>query len=215
MARSNQHFKLTPGKTWGTDGTAVAAADYGDSVNYEGCVQLLKNWNPSTNLARDGTDVVCLIVRNVTGITLSGGDAVIYKSGYIHKRVDGKVYVPPADTTVKGRVDGIIHDAYGSSSVYNGHLFLMVIKGQVLAKTAAGADALNVLAVGSELVAATAQSSQEADVSGRLALADLNAATIPLANMALGSRIRALSAMTTSQTNTSVLVQCDLQPEIP
>jgi hypothetical protein len=204
-----EHTQINPprGHTWGTPGTAVSSGDYGDSVYKEGLTAFFDNMPKSTMVKRDQSRNAMILLRNVTGGTLSGGDAVSFATGYPNMRAGSKVYLPPTASAFND-IDAIVDEWYGSGAVPNGHLFWAIIKGQVLAYTSYLAGAENLIPVGTRLVAGTASGST-ATYAGKLGAADLTGATQLLANM-MRKRIQALSAKTTANTNASILVEVDL-----
>ena len=198
------------GKTW-YNGQTIDTNNYGTSVGLEGSVRRFDNTNVaagSTNpllTRRDGDDVICRLVRNVSGQTLYPGNAVVYASGQYGKRVDRYSRVNYE------RIAGIIDDHYGSGGIPNGDLFWIVIKGQVLWTTNLGAATSFV--VGDILFALTATTTQGTSGStggkpdrylGTFTVTQTTDGTA--ASILLGSVGRALSALTTTQTSTSMLV---------
>lgn len=151
-----------------------------------------------------------MVMRNVSGIALLPKRlAIPQKAG-----ADGKFYV--------GRVDGMcsvgpagnpsgpcypIDEFLPAAGVPNNDLFYAVVEGPAMILTGLAADATNVFNVGDWVVAATAATSQ-ATTAGRPAPQDLTGATAILGNNIQNRIGRALSAVTTSNTNANLLIVC-------
>ncbi len=92
-----------------------------------------------------------------------------------------------------------------AAGVPPGDLFYVVTRGPATVMTALAADVTNVINQNDQLVALTGTTTQGTG-SGRVMTAGLTGATSPLANQILGILAFSMSAMTTSQTNTNLLV---------
>lgn len=196
------------GKTW--HGGAVAAADYGNSVDKEGSVMQFAEVGTVTGMgAKPKTSsrkTTCILVRNVGATALLPGYAVTFAAGYRGKRVDGY-----ARTTAVS-VAGIVDDQLPSGGVAVGDLFWLMVKGPALLKTSLAGNAENVIAEGGVLVALTAATSG-ATTAGRVNAQLLTGATQPLADQIQNRIGVAMSAKTTANTNANVLV--DLRIDDP
>jgi hypothetical protein len=154
--------------------------------------------------ARSNRDVLCMVVRNVSGVNILPGQLVNLQTA----GADGRYYL--------GRVDGLAYvtaqRAYPAdewlpaAGVPNNDLFWIVIKGpgSILTPLDGGAD--NVFTVGERVVALAAASSQ-ATSAGRIAPQVLTGATTPLAIQIQGQIGWALSAATTGNTNQLLLCE--------
>jgi hypothetical protein len=140
------------------------------------------------------------LVENDSGISLSAKRTVIYKSASEKKRVDGYCYVAP------NRAAGIVDEQV--SSVPNGHVFYILVKGRGLGLTALGADARNVISVDTPVVAATAATSQAA-TAGYVGAPDLTGATAVLAAQIYNQFGRGQTAKTTANTGVDILLDVD------
>ncbi len=193
------------GKTFYGDQT-INTADYGTSVGLEGITTIFENRAPATTAGmqtkRDNQDTHAVLVRNVSGVTLTPGRIVTFQSGYRNRRVDGYTRLDWA------RGDGVVDDHISATTgVPNGDLFWLIVEGPCLMRTDLAGGALNVIADGDRLAALTAATSQ-ATTAGRV---QTFAATSNLTNAvsaALNVVGVAMSAMTTAQTNSAVLVDC-------
>lgn len=142
-----------------------------------------------------------VLVRNVSGIALTPGRTVSWKSGFRGRRVDGYT------TTTAAEVAGVVDDQLPAAGVANNDLFWLLIKGPALLKTPLAGGAGNVFAEGNVLVALTAATSG-ATTAGRPGVLDLTVATNTAA--AIVNRFaRVMSAMTTAQTNANMLVRLE------
>jgi len=147
---------------------------------------------------RSGGNVECILVRNSSGIALTPGRLVTWKTNLQGKEVDGYA------TTDFCQVAGVVDEFLPSTGVANNDYFWLVVKGPCLVKKAADT---NTLTKDVEVVAVTAASSQAAG-AGRIQ-------TLALANNATSNTSMALNkvgvAMSTSNTSgANVLVYLDL-----
>lgn len=153
---------------------------------------------------RSDGHVYAILVRNVSGITLTPGRTVSWKAGFRGKRIDGFT------TTTAQEVAGVVDDQLPAAGVANNDLFWLLTKGNVLIKTPLAAGAGSVFAEGDVLVALTAATSQ-ATTAGRPAVL-ASAATTNTAAAIINRYARVMSAMTTAQTNTNMLVDLSIAP---
>lgn len=214
MTASYSASPLFPrGKTW-YNGQTIDTADYGNSVAVEGQVAVFPNYNTGSNRAvnRDATRVVCLAVRNGSGITLEPTRLVVWADGYRGRRVGGY----SCFTAVE--VAGIVDEHLPSTGVVNGDIFWIVVEGQTLALTSltSATNAANLFTAGtaagngaSRLVAITGATTG-ATTSGRLSLEDGTALTSLGFDQIRNTVGRAMSANTSSGTNRQLLVDVKL-----
>lgn len=194
---------MAKGKTFLSGAGRTLSSTYGNDVGLEGTRVEFDDLLPSTtggvSTPRSAGKKVCLLVRNVSGITLERRRVVKWKAGFRNKRVDGYCAVDFEE------VAGVVDEALSTNGVPNHDLFWLEVKGPCLVKTALAASALNVIAEGDKLVALTAAISQ-ATTSGRIqSMAATTGTTSALS--ALYNYIGiAMSAMTTAQTNSDCLV---------
>lgn len=140
------------------------------------------------------------LVMNDSGIALGAKRAVTYKSGSIGKKVDGYIRLE-ADPTA-----GIVDDTIPSTGVPDDHVFWLFQEGQTLASTSLAADGGNLLPADTNLVGATAATSQ-ATTAGRVKAADFTGATAVLAAQIVNSFGKGISAKTTANTGVDILIR--------
>ena len=153
---------------------------------------------------RSGRQVLCILVRNVSGITLDPKRVVKYKAGQKFKQVDGYCNVAAEE------VAGVTDEHYGAGGIPNNELFWIAVKGPSLLKTSLAGNGENVVGANSVLVSLAAATSQ-ATTAGRVIAWGLTATSTgttdgTYTNHLLHNFGRALSAMTTGQTNSDMLV---------
>jgi hypothetical protein len=149
---------------------------------------------------RTGRVVTCRVVRNMSGTTIYGGYLCTFRAtaGKFGGQVDGLV-----DTSAELCYPA---DEYlPSAGVRDKDLFYIVVGGPALIKTPLSGDANNVFSVGSMVVGLTAATSG-ATTAGRAVAQDLTGATAPLGNNVQNRIGVALSAATTANTNSTILV---------
>ena len=146
-----------------------------------------------------GADVRVMLVKNSSGIALLPSRLVKFKAGTNYTEVDGYARLT-AEPTV-----AVVDDYLPSTGVPNGEYFYVVIGGPVLALTdLAGADN-NVINENDFIIALTGATSQ-ATTAGRVYSLPSAAASTQLGTHLLGVFAKALSARTTANTNSSVLI---------
>lgn len=150
------------------------------------------------NSKRSGREVRCRLVRNSSGITLEPKRTVRWESGYRGRRVDGYCVATAAECA------GVVDDHLSAAGVADDDLFWVVRGGPCLIKTDIASGATNVIADTDIIVALTAVTSQ-ATTAGRVAAG--NAATLSHVLNRIG---HAMSAKTTANTNSDVLVDLEL-----
>ena len=174
----------------------------GRSVELEGtCVtfrdEVKSGSAPAT--IRSGRFKKCILVRNTSGAALAPKRLVTWESGYRGRRVSAYADVAAEE------VAGVVDDRLPASGVADDDLFWLIVGGPALVKTAnAGASA--VIAEGDVLVALTAGTTADA---GRLGVAN-TASTALAASVSINRIGRAMSAATTANTNSDLLVDVQL-----
>jgi len=207
----NQVNQIGRGQTF--YGSATPDASNLGGVSLEGARKVFLNTDPTSSVTnirkpRDQGDVKCVLVRNVSGITLAAGQAVSWKSGYRERRVDGYI------TTDYQEIAGFVDDHIGSGGVQNNDLFWLIVEGDVLTKTphtGAGFGKAS-WSDGDVLFALTAAASTAVDgTAGKLqawvgtftATQTTDGTAGKFAKYAIA---KAKSAMTSGQTDTAVLI---------
>lgn len=171
-----------------------------DKAYWEGMECVFEYTSPtSPALQRDGRFVRCRLVRNVSGITLTGKRLVKYAAtaGVYGTRVDGYCNVTAE------RVAGVTDEFLPSSGVPDGDLFWIVVEGPTVCKMPQTAVAD--IAVGNRLVALTAAASTGA-TAGNIGVQSLAGATQPLGDQVQNAFAYALSAVNSTSTGSDVLV---------
>lgn len=199
---------LDLGKThYGLTGTIPST--YGDSLGMEGTVLVFKDEDPTDRSKyRSHHDKTFIIVRNTGAVNLLPKQTVVWESGYVNRRVNGKAYL------TNGKVAGVVDEYLPAAGVRVGDLFLLCVKGPSLFYTPMEGDVNNVFAVGDHLWSQTAATSG-ATTAGRLkgtpgefsATAATDGTMVQQALKRVGW---AMSAGTTGETNSSKLMYVDL-----
>jgi hypothetical protein len=210
------------GETFYNGGTIVSLGISGaGSANYGGPQMEGKEWefedvsynNPGQVGAKPNrTNRMCLcrIVRNVSGINLLPGrlaNFTLNASDQLNGGQDFGAEVDGYASTTAQFVGGVIDEWLPAAGVPAFDLFWLVVRGpsSVLTDLAAGIN--NNIAVGDVLVALTAATSQ-CTTAGRVGEQAITAtSTSPLALQVMNFIGRALSAVTTAQTNASILAE--------
>lgn len=161
---------------------------------------------PNFRVARTHQKVRCRIVRNASGIALLPKRLAKFKtSGIYGNQVDGYAIASAASMPDKGYP---IDEWLPSTGVISNDLFWLVMEGPAMVITTLAALTISI-SVGDGVVAATAATSQ-ATTAGRVFGQDFvsSGATngITLAANLQNAVGRAMSAATTSETNSSILV---------
>ena len=205
MSRDENPY-FARGTTW-YNGNAIDTTKY-DGVYLEGKDFVFEDVDPRDQGApggsvgqRSGRYVRCRIVRNVSGIALLPSRMVSGQktAGVFRRRVDGYV------TTSAGDRLGVVDEYLPAAGVPNGDLFWCVIAGPALVLTDLAGGATNVINVGDRVVGLTAVTSQST-TAGRVYAQDLTGATSVLGNQIQNQIGRALSAVTTGNTNAALLI---------
>lgn len=174
-------------------------------VHLEGKVFTFEDVDPRSTgtgavSARTGRRVRCRVVRNMSGTTLYG--KYLARRGVTAAKVMG--YASGLVNTA-GMSGDPIDEYLPSAGVRNGDLFYVVEEGPAIVKTPLSAGAENVFAVGNTVCGLTAASSG-ATTAGRVLAQDLTGATAVLAAQIQGRIGFALSAATTANTNSDLLI---------
>ena len=185
--------------------TAAMIAGVADRVGAE---KWFNDENPGSPVTRSKRRTLCRLVKNASGINLKPGRLVRFKLGTSGCEVDGY-------THAIGQGDYAVVDEFlPSAGVRANDLFWVVLRGPVLAITNTAGDATGSISQGSLVMAATAASSQNDTNAGRVSVfsvASPTDATVALqnANNQMNALGRAVSAMTSGQTDTNILIEAD------
>lgn len=202
------------GKTYLTGPNRTADATASTSKAIEGIIKTFKDLDYSgsgvgSRAARSGGEVTCMLVRNSSGVALLPKTAVTWKSGARGKQVDGQAEFAP-DRAIAGIVD----EWLPSTGVAANDYFWLTVKGPTLALTSIAGDETNVISVDDWLVNSTGANSTATTAAGRVIPAVIPSGITTNITFAQSSNLykfaRAMSAMTTAQTNANVLVYVDL-----
>lgn len=156
------------------------------------------NWNSKVQTPRSSHPVKCRLVKNSSGIALLPGYTVTFKAGTKRTEVDG--YLRLAGVIGPAVVDEFLPAA----GVPNGNYFWVVTRGPALCVMPA--SQVGDIAEGAVLVGLTAAASTHSTTAGRVAGQDLTGATAVLGNQIQGALGLAMSAMSSSSTNSNILV---------
>lgn len=164
-------------------------------------------WTGTTGAkpARTNRKVRCKVVRNVSGIALLPKRLCKYKttSGLYGAQVDGYCTLDAEDFA------GVVDEWLPAAGVPANDLFWIVLEGPTLCLTDLAAAATNSYSAGTALISLTAATSQ-ATTAGRVQPVNIANATTDndfnTLNQAMNRIGRAMSARTTNQTNSDVLV---------
>jgi hypothetical protein len=189
-------------------GQTAGAAATTDLVHLEGVERWFEDidyTNPPKR--RSNRRVLCRLVRNVSGVAIKGKRLVLFKAATGGKNVDGyaatdRVYSVPADEFLP------------SGGAANSDLFWIVLKGPAIVTTSPAANAENVITEGDIMVALTAAASTHSTTAGRVVSATwtgANSTGAVLANNILNCIGRALSAATTANSDSDLLVDVSIR----
>ncbi len=190
------------------NGSTIDSNNLG-GVDLEGRICTFKDRNTISGIGgqtlRSGTDTVCMCVRNVGAAALKPKFSTTFASGYHRRRVDGY------STADYANIAGIVDDLLPAAGVPVNDLFWIVIGGPCLWKSPmAGAQFPLLVAQNDELFALTAITSGATTAgrfqkwNGTFTATQTTDGTAGL--IALRAFARAMSAQTTSQTNSDLLV---------
>jgi hypothetical protein len=169
-----------------------------DTNNLPGPNLLGKEYLIEDNYFGTGRYIKLRVVRNLAAAALLPKRLVSLKSGSNGTAVDGY-------TTTTSALGYPVDHKLPAAGVPVNDLFYIVVDGPTIVKNDIASGASTVLAAGDPLAALTAVTSGST-TAGRVAKADFTGATAPLANAILGVLGRAISAVTTANTNNDVLV---------
>ncbi len=207
------------GRTYLTGPNRTADTTSTSSVAIAGIVKSFKDMNytrtvgAQSNGYRSGGEVVCILVRNSSGVALLPKMAVTWKSGKRGLEVDGY-----ADFAADRAIAGLVDEFLPAAGVANNDYFWLVVKGPALAICGNAGDETNVISVDDWLINCTAAASTHSTSAGRVGCAVLPTAglttniTFAQSNN-LYKFARAMSAKTTANTSGStadILVFVDL-----
>lgn len=218
---------LDRGKTWYNGRTIDVSSAYANltDTHLEGQVKVSRNIKSPTELGtsdifgtaiRNARDVKCVLVRNVSGITLLPGFMVTWKSGQFGKRVDGysRLGVPAIVGTAV--MAGMVDDCLPAAGVPDGDLFWLLVEGEALGYTPiAGTEFATDWAQGDILIALTAAASTGATTLAITGGRGQKGTTTPSATQTTDGTVlqianyrfaRVISAKTTGQTNARLLL---------
>ncbi len=176
---------------------------YGAEVGLEGTEAMFDDVDPAPNgavvIPRSGRKKKCILVRNVSGLTLERRRLVRWQAGFVNKRVDGYV------NTDFAQAAGVVDEALSTAGVPNHDLFWLEVQGPCLVRTALEGNANNSFAEGQPLVALTAATSG-ATTAGRFQPFAATTGTTQAMSGAINMIGRAMTARTTGNTNMDTLV---------
>jgi hypothetical protein len=182
------------GETWYNGGTATTS----DPTAVVGKEWVFEDINPNTKAVRSNKHVKCRAVRNNSGISLLPRRIAQFSltAGSFSHEVTGY-------TTTVAQRGYLVDEFLPSTGVPDKDVFWIVIEGP--AEGISDLATADTIAVGDKLVALTAITSQ-ATTAGRVDLIDLTGATSVLANQILHYLGHAMSALTSGNTNTAILI---------
>lgn len=194
------------GRTFYEGATPPTDANVGQSLKLEGYQKTFNDTDPSVTAGpkqnRSNRKVECMLVRNVSGITLAAKRTVTWAAGYRGRRVDGY------GTLGTQEIAGVVDDLIGSAGVADNDLFWLVRKGPCLCRT--DVAALVSFLEGEVLVGLTAVTSQSMTAGRVSALVAGTTNVTYMVSSSLNRIGRAISAKTTANTNSDVLVDLEI-----
>ena len=178
----------------------IADADILQSANIEGATKKFDDHGASTGYGvkpnrRSNRFTTCVLVRNVSGFALTPKRLVTWAAGYRGRRVAGYSRLSYEESA------GVVDELLPAAGVANNDLFWLAVRGPSLMTTPMEGNGNNVIGDGAILHALTAVTSGST-TSGRIFV---GATTSPLTYIG-----RAMSAMTTANTNADILVDLDV-----
>ena len=184
------------------------------TTQLEGTLQSFKDVEPSSTAVgaktyRTNRDVICRLMRNVSGITIQRRRLVTHASGYWNKRFDGYATLDNA-----ANVAGVVDEHLNSTGCVDNDMCWVVVNGPTLCRTSLAGDATNVFSEGTLLLALTAATSQST-TAGRVQPFYNTDSVTAAQNQIKGIIGVALSAKTTANTGglttTAAEILCDIQ----
>ena len=184
------------------NGDTIDANDLG-GLHLEGKEWVFNDEDPTTDTTRSNKYVTCRVVRNTSGIALLPKRIAAFEVDATNpdewgRRVAGY-------TTVTDEEGYPIDEYLPAAGVPDNDLFYVVVRGPAVVLTAL-TDFNPAIGGGDWLAAITAATSQ-ATTAGRVTNHDISGATSVLANAIMNRIGRALSAATTANTNTDLLIE--------
>jgi hypothetical protein len=200
----NENPPFERGQTFYSTSEVIDANNLG-GVQLEGMEWLFEDIDPRSTgqgatARRTSRQVRCRVVRNLGAVTLFAGYLARFQktAGKYGARVDGLC-------AVNGEKSYPIDEYLPSAGVRVNDLCYVVVEGPALCNTPLEANVNNVFNVGDVVMALTAATSG-ATTAGRVVLQDLTGATAILGNNVQNRIGMALTARTTGNTNTTILI---------
>jgi len=192
------------GKTWYNGGT-IDATDL-SGIHLEGTVHVFPNADPADEMVRrNNGDVVCVCVRNTSTIALAPGRAVTWEALFRNRRVDGYCRITAE------AVAGIVDEFLPSAGVAINDLFWLVVQGECRALSAFHGAGFNGDYVEDDPLYALTAAASTGNTGGRFqkwngTFSAAETTNGGAGNILLNSFAHVMSALTTGQTNTNVLI---------
>lgn len=198
------------GSTFHKGTTETLTTSYGQSVALEGHIAYFKDETVSSAGVRSKrSDRVCkcMLVRNVSGVTLLPKMMVRWAAGYVGRRIEGYTDIDSTGTG-QGRVAGVVDELLSSAGVPNYDLFWLQVSGPCLVKT--GIANASAIIEGQQLIAVTATDGAVSTTAGRAVPLVVAADTTGAATIAIYQQLaafaRAISTHGTESSGTDLLV---------
>lgn len=170
-------------------------------ANHVGAEKIFEDLNYASKVQtpRSSYQVKCRLVKNSSGIALLPKYAVTFKAGTNRTEVDG--YLRLATSPI-GAV--FVDEFLPAAGVPNGSYFWVVTRGPAIGIMPA--SQVGDIAEGDVLVGLTAAASTHSTTAGRVGGQDLTGATAVLGGQIQAALGRALSAKSSSSTNSDILI---------
>lgn len=197
------------GKTYLSGPNRTPDATATNSIAIEGIVKTFKDMSYTTTngaqvkTPRSGGEVTCILVRNDSGQALLPGRVVIWKAGFVGKRVDGYT---SADGLAASRLAipaGVVDEFLPAAGVADDDYFWLVVRGPALVKKSLDA---NTLTQGEAVVAITGADSL-GTTTGRIKSFLQTSNTTEMANQATNKIGIAMSTSATTGADVLTYVQ--------
>lgn len=197
------------GETFYGPNQTIDTSNYGASVGLEGQLAIFKDAGPPTTYGvnagtRSSGEVVCKFVRNVSEFTVLGKRLVAWKAGQRGKRIAGYTDVTAEECA------GVTDEFLDSNGCRNGDMCYIVVQGPALVLSPLEGDGNNVFEEGDPLYAVTAASSGATTAGRPVAMVAATTGTTGILAQLHQIVGRAMSAKTTANTNTNLLIGVDL-----
>jgi hypothetical protein len=193
------------GRTY-ADGATIDSSDLTNLIgqDIEGKDWVFEDINPNTGIQRTNHSVRCRAIRNMASFNLLPSRVLAVfttTAGRQESRAGGYT------TTTAADVLGVVDEYLPAAGVPQYDVFWAVIDGPTVVYTDIAAAAGNLITLGQRVVALTAVTSG-ATTAGRVAVQTLAATTLLVADASQIMNVigRALTAATTANTNTGILV---------